>query len=57
MKRFAKVINGYKYFYNINFSRPLLYEINLIFFNTGLIFASEVFILYKKVWGGGDWVS
>ena len=29
--------------------RSLLYEINIIFFNTGLIFTPKMFILFKKV--------
>ena len=40
----------YNYFRHPS-SRSLLYEINImIFFNTGLIFTSEVFILYKILW-------
>ena len=56
MEHFAKIVNSYNYFCNISFSRSLLYEINIInFFNAGLIFTPEVFILCKKVWelGGG----
>ena len=49
--RYAEVVNGYNYFRNTSFSRSLLYEINIInFFNTGLIFTKEAFILCKKVW-------
>ena len=30
----------------------LLYEMNImIFFSTGLIFTSEICIIYKRVWG------
>ena len=32
MERFAKIVNGYSYFCNINFSRSLLYEINIMTF-------------------------
>ena len=50
MERFAKIVKGYNYFRNINFSRSLLYEINTMnSFNTGLIFTPEVFILCKQV--------
>ena len=43
---------NYSCYLNISFSRSLLYEMNIMdFFNTGLIFTPEVFILYKKVWG------
>ena len=34
----------------INFSRSVLYEMNISFFNTGQIFTPEVFTLCKKVW-------
>ena len=39
------------YFHNTSFSGSLLWKINMNFFNTGLIFTREVFILGKKVWG------
>ena len=43
---------NYSYKLNISFSHSLLYETNIMdFFNTGLIFTPEVFILCKKVWG------
>ena len=29
MEPFAKIVNGYNYFRNFNFSRSLLYEINI----------------------------
>ena len=41
-------------FRNINFSRFLRYEINIMnFLNIGLIFTPEVIILCKKVWESG----
>ena len=43
---------NYNFFGNISFSRSLFYKINtLSFFNIGLIFTPDVFILYRKVWG------
>ena len=50
MKRFTKIVIGYKYFrkllfLHISFSRPLFYKTNI-----GLIFTPEVFIPCKKVW-------
>ena len=45
--------NGHNYFCNIGFSCRLVYEINMIFFNVGLIFTQEVIIQCKKVWGQG----
>ena len=55
MECFAKIVNGYNYLDNLfsqyQLSRSLLYEINIvIFFNAGLLFTPEVFILRKKVW-------
>ena len=57
MKRFAKeltaiiIFTNYNYFCNISFSGSPPYEINImIFFNGGLIFGPEVFILCKKYW-------
>ena len=35
---------------NISFSRSLLYDTDMNFFNAGLIFTPEDFILCKKVW-------
>ena len=48
---------NYNFFGNISFSRSLFYKINtLSFFNIGLIFTPDVFILYRKVWGSkGPW--
>ena len=48
---------NYNYFGNISFSRSLFYKINTLnFFNIGLIFTPDVFILYRKVWGSkGPW--
>ena len=47
----VKIVNGCNYFRNINFSRSLLYEINIVnFFNTDLTFTPEVFISCKKIW-------
>ena len=57
LKRFAKIVNSYNYFHNVSFSRCPLYEINMNFFHTGLIFTPEVYILCKKVWaprGAGE---
>ena len=55
MRRFAKRVNSHNYIYkfnyfcNISFSRSPPYEINIMnFFNAGLIFGPEVFILCKK---------
>ena len=55
-----KLVNGYRYYCkytylgNISFSRSLLYEINIMkFIKTGLIFTSELFLLFKKYGGGG----
>ena len=46
---------NYNYFCNISFSRALPYDINIMsFFNSGLIFGPEVFILYKKYDGRGS---
>ena len=56
MKHFEKQLRAiitftnYIYFCNISFSYLLVHEINMIFFNTGLIFTLEVLIQYKKVW-------
>ena len=44
MERFAKIVEGYHYSRNINFSLSLLYEKNMIFLNTGLIFTLELSI-------------
>ena len=57
MERFEKqltaiiVFASYNYFRNIRFSCPVVYEINMIFLNAGLIFTPEVFIQCKKVQG------
>ena len=52
MECFAKIVNGYNYFRNTNFSRSLLYEINMMnFFNTGRTFAPEVFLPCRKLQG------
>ena len=46
------MVKGYNHFYNISFSRALLYEINIMnFFNTGRIFTPEVFALCTKCMG------
>ena len=45
------IIANYNYFRNISLSHSLLYEINMIFFNTSLILTPEVFILCKKLSG------
>ena len=51
MECFAKIVTGCNYFRNIGFSPFLLYEINIMsFLKTGLIFTTEVFVLYEKVW-------
>ena len=47
-KHFAKIVNSYKYFHNIGFTPSLLYEKDMTFFNAGLIFTPEVYILCKK---------
>ena len=49
MERLVKIVNQYNYFRNISFSRYLLHEIDITFFNAGLIFIPEVFILRKKM--------
>ena len=50
MECFAKIVNNYNYFCNIIFSFSLLYDINIMkFYNSGLIFTPEVYILCKKV--------
>ena len=54
MECYAKLVKGCNCFRNINFSRFLRYEINIMnFLNIGLIFTPEVSILCKKVWGSG----
>ena len=46
------IFANYDYFCNISFSRSLLYGIHTMkFFNTGLIFSPEVFILCIKYGG------
>ena len=44
MQHFAKIVNDNYYFRNISFSRSLLYEKNMNFYNADLIFTSELFI-------------
>ena len=52
------IFSNYNYFLNINFPCSLLHEIYImIFFNTGLIFTPEVFILCKNVWGSRGLVN
>ena len=41
------ILASYNYFRNISFSCPLVHEINMIFFNVGLIFTGEVFTQFK----------
>ena len=54
MECYAKIVKDCNCFRNINFSRFLRYEINIMnFLNIGLIFTPEVIILCKKVWGSG----
>ena len=46
------IFANYNYFCNISFSRPLFFEIDIMnVFNARLIFAPELFILCKNVWG------
>ena len=45
---------SYNQFCNISFSCPLIHEINMIFFNVGLIFTPEFFIQCKKEWRLGS---
>ena len=43
MEPFAKIVNSYDFFRNINFSRSLPDEINVMnFFNTFIIFTPKV---------------
>ena len=63
MERFKKqltaiiVFASYNYYRNISFLSPLVQEINMIFFNAGLILTLEVFIQCKIVWGPGSGVG
>ena len=49
MQHFARIVNGYNYFRNISFSRSLLYEKNVNFYNAGLLFTPESYKI-KKLW-------
>ena len=49
MQHFAKIVNGYNYFRNIRFSRSLLYEKNVNFYNADVRFTPELYKI-KKLW-------
>ena len=46
-EHFAKIVNDHIYFRSVSFLRSLPYELNLVnFFNIGLMFTSELSIVY-----------
>ena len=51
MEHLAKVVNAYNHFCNISFSHSSLYEINMKFFNTCIIFTFKVIVRTKQPGG------